>query len=60
MSRGKHLSLEEARKLGRLDQFCAEHQSEGDAEAFTRLLDAMAKGRPPRSSAADAGTSEPE
>ena len=44
MAVGKHLSLEEARKLKKLDRFAKEHQSEGDAEAFDALLDAMAKG----------------
>ncbi len=39
MSRGKHLSLEEARKLGELDQFAKEHPSEGDAGLFERLLE---------------------
>lgn len=48
MSRGKHLSLEEARKLGKLDRFAKEHPSEGDAEKFDRLFDAMAKGEPPK------------
>ncbi len=42
MSRGKYLSLEEARKLGKLDQFCKEHPSQADAGRFERLLDAMA------------------
>ena len=44
MSRGKHLSLEEARKTGKLDQFVKEHSSEAERERFFRLLDAMAKG----------------
>ena len=43
MARGKYLSLEEARKLGKLGRFCKEHPSEGDKEAFDRLMDAMAK-----------------
>ena len=43
MARGKYLSLEEARKQGRLDRFCKEHPSEGDEQVFDRLLDAMAK-----------------
>lgn len=42
MSRGKHLSLEEARKQGLLDQFAKEHPNEADAERFERLLEAMA------------------
>lgn len=44
MSTGKFLSLEEARKQGKLDQFAKEHPSEGDEELFERLLQAMAKG----------------
>lgn len=47
MSRGKHLSLEEARKKGLLDQFAKEHPNEVDAERFKRLLDAMASGKTP-------------
>ena len=47
MARGKYLSLEEARKLGKLGQFCKEHPSEGDQKLFDRLLDAMAHGGPP-------------
>jgi hypothetical protein len=42
MSRGKNLSLEEARKAGRLDQFAKEHPSEAERERFERLLEAMA------------------
>lgn len=49
MSRGKYLSLEEARKSGKLEQFAKEHPSEGDQELFERLLDAMAHGEPPKS-----------
>jgi len=45
MSRGKYLSLEEARKKGKLKQFAKEHPSEGDATAFARLTRAMALGR---------------
>ena len=41
MSRGKHLSLEEARKLGRLDQFAKGHPSAGIKRSFDDLLDAM-------------------
>ncbi len=51
MARGKYLSLEEARKQKRLiRQFYDEHPSEGDSEVFDRLFEAMAKGKPPRSS----------
>lgn len=43
MSRGKFLSLEEARKEKKLDRFCKEHPSEGDEEKFDRALDLMTK-----------------
>ena len=43
MSRGKHLSLEEARKKGLLDQFARENPNEVNAERFKRLNEAMAK-----------------
>ena len=43
MSRGKYLSLEEARKFGKLDRFAKEHPSEGDRTRFNRLLDEMSK-----------------
>ncbi len=33
MSRGKYLSLEEARNAGKLDQFAKEHPSEADSAA---------------------------
>ena len=46
MARGKYLSLEEARRDGRLDRFAKEHPSEGDAELFAKLLKAMAEGKP--------------
>ena len=48
MARGKHLTLEEARRLGQLDRFAREHPATGDADAFERLAKAMAKGKPPR------------
>ena len=48
MARGRYLSLEEARKLGQLDQFARENPATGDADAFDRLAKRMAKGRPPR------------
>ena len=47
MARGKYLSLEEARRMGRLDRFCKEHPSVGDRDRFERLMDAMAHGGPP-------------
>lgn len=43
MSRGKHLSLEEARKKGKLDQFAKEHPSQSDEQKFDDLLENMAK-----------------
>ncbi len=44
MSRGKYLSLEEARKSGDLKRFAKEHPMEGDRERFDRLLEAMSQG----------------
>jgi len=44
MSRGKYLSLEEARRTSQLDRFCKEHPSEADRERFKRLLEAMSQG----------------
>jgi hypothetical protein len=59
MSRGEHLSLEEARKLKQLDRFAKEHPSEGDERQFDRLLDAMASGKPPKARrTSNAATSE--
>lgn len=43
MSRGKYLSLEEARKTGKLDRFAKEHPSKGDRKRFNRLLEEMSK-----------------
>ena len=43
MARGKYLSLEEARKTGKLDRFAKEHPSKADKARFERLLDAMTK-----------------
>ena len=43
MARGKYLSLEEARKMGKLNRFAKEHPSKADAELFERLLDVMTK-----------------
>jgi hypothetical protein len=44
MSRGKYLSLEEARKAGKLEQFAKEHPSEANSARFKSLLEAMSKG----------------
>jgi hypothetical protein len=46
MSRGKHLSLEEARNKNKLAQFAKEHPSEADKERFDALLNAMSKNQP--------------
>ena len=46
MSRGKYLSLEEARRSKKLDRFAKEHPAEGDRNKFDTLLDAMAAGKP--------------
>jgi hypothetical protein len=46
MSRGKYLSLEEARKKGKLEQFAKEHPNVAKDEEFDTLLDAIAKGKP--------------
>ncbi len=43
MSRGKYLSLEEARKSGLIKRFCKEHPSQADGR-FPKLLEAMARG----------------
>ena len=37
MSRGKYLSLEEARNAGKLEQFAKEHPSETDRARFKSL-----------------------
>ncbi len=44
MSRGKYLSLEEARKSGTLDRFAKEYPLEADRDRFERLLEAMSQG----------------
>ncbi len=43
MSRGKYLSLEEARQDDQLDRFAKEHPSTGNQKVFDKLFDAMAK-----------------
>jgi hypothetical protein len=43
MSRGKYLSLEEARKKHLLDRFCKEHPSTGDKDALDGILDGLIK-----------------
>ncbi len=44
MSRGKFLSLEEARQSGEFKRFCEEHPSEADRKRFLALLTAMSQG----------------
>lgn len=44
MATGKYLSLEEARKQGKLKRFAKEHPSKGDEKTFDKLLGNMAKG----------------
>jgi hypothetical protein len=41
MSRGKYLSLPEARKKGQLDRFAKEHPSEGDADQLESVIGRM-------------------
>lgn len=43
MARGKYLSLEEARKAGKLKQFAKEHPTEGSKKRFDEMLDRMVK-----------------
>lgn len=59
MARGRYLSLEEARKMGKLDRFAKEHPAEGDMGKWHRLFQAMIKGGPPASivKARERGTS---
>ena len=47
MARGKYLSLEEARKIGKLSQFAKEHPGEGDVELWERLFLSMASIKTP-------------
>ncbi|KKK74666.1 hypothetical protein LCGC14_2881490 [marine sediment metagenome] len=42
MATGKYLSLEEARKDGKIKRFCKEHSSKGDMDKFDLLFNAMA------------------
>lgn len=46
MAIGKYLSLEEARKQGKLERFAKEHPTTGDKKAFDGLLHRMAKNKP--------------
>lgn len=44
MSRGKFLSLEEARQSGDFKRFCKEHPAEADRARFLKLLTLMSQG----------------
>ena len=44
MSRGKYLSLEEARQSGAYKQFAKEHPSQADRKRFLKLLTLMSQG----------------
>ena len=56
MARGKYLSLEEARKFGKLDQFAREHEPSPEERhpqgraRFWDTLDRMARGEKPKTS----------
>ena len=43
MSRGKYLSLPEARKKKQLDRFAKEHPSEGDSDELDRIIGGFVK-----------------
>jgi hypothetical protein len=58
MSRGKILSLEEARNEKKLLQFAKEHPSEADKPRFDALLTAMCGTPPKADQTSDAETSE--
>lgn len=58
MSRGKHLSLEEARKTGTFKQFAKEHPSTGDEDEFEHILDKLIKTPPTGEKTSDSASSE--
>jgi len=61
MSRGKYLSLPEARKKKQFKRFAAEHPSEGDADQLEKLIGAMSKPDEAKKPESDDQTSkEPE
>ena len=62
MAIGRYLSLEEARKSGKLDRFAKEHPSKSEGDRFQRLLDVMTHGKPPspRRTAKASQTSDPD
>ena len=50
MSRGKYLSLEEAKDEKTLKRFIREHPSKGNEKAFDDMLERMAKKKEPKKS----------
>ena len=42
MARGKYLSLEEARRSGKIERFCKEHPTKGDWNQFDAMMDSFA------------------
>lgn len=58
MSRGKHLSLEEARQAKKLEQFAKEHPSEADKPRFEKLLGAMCQSPAKDGRTSGSGSSE--
>ena len=46
MATGKYLSLEEARKKGKLKEFAEQHPSKGNRTLFNKVLNSMAKNLP--------------
>jgi hypothetical protein len=44
MSKGKNLTLEEARRTGQLERFWKENPSKAHRRTFERALDAMSRG----------------
>lgn len=46
MSRGKYLSLEEARNADKVDRFCKEHETKGSKREFDRILGSMLQPAP--------------
>jgi hypothetical protein len=57
MSRGKYLSLPEARKKKDFERFAKEHPSEGDANLFDKLVKGLTKS--PESTAQTSGRKRP-
>jgi hypothetical protein len=58
VSRGKHLSLEEAREKRALERFAKEHPSQAERARFEAVLGAMCGSPPKDDQTSDAETSE--